>query len=246
MAKSKFLPYLRKTLFVLAVVALTGILVVLWQKHQKDICSEVVIEIVVPLDKQLLTEFHIQDYLDKIYSGGLVGLTVGDIDLNDIEKRIRLLPAVSRAEVSFQINGTLNIEIDQKIPIVRVYENESSSFYLDFANNRIPAVDMEAARVPIATGALSEGMIKKIYTLSTYVQENRFMEALVEQIFVTDDGDLIIIPKFKSQQIIIGDTTELESKFKRLELFYKEGLKHIGWEKYKTINLKFADQIVCN
>ena len=38
----------------------------------------------------------------------------------------------------------------------------------------------------------------------------------------------------------------LEDKFKRLELFYRYGLKKVGWDKYKTVNLSFKGQIVCN
>ena len=88
-------------------------------------------------------------------------------------------------------------------------------------------------------------MIKKVYTLSTYVQENEFMEALTEQIFVDDNSDLVIIPKIKNQRIVIGDTTLIPEKFEKLILFYQEGLNHIGWEKYHTINLKYKNQIVC-
>jgi len=37
----------------------------------------------------------------------------------------------------------------------------------------------------------------------------------------------------------------LEEKFENLKLFYSEGVKQTGWRKYKEINLKYKNQIVC-
>ena len=155
------------------------------------------------------------------------------------------MPSVKKAEVSFDLRGELLIEIEQRIPVMRVVPAYGASYYVskDFA--QIPANTTEAARVPIVNGNLTKTMIKKVYTLSTYVQENEFMEALTEQIFVDDNSDLVIIPKIKNQRIVIGDTTLIAEKFEKLILFYQEGLNHIGWEKYHTINLKYKNQIVC-
>ena len=49
------------------------------------------------------------------------------------------------------------------------------------------------------------------------------MNALTEQIFVTNNGDLAIIPKIRKQRIIVGDTADLEEKFTKLVDFYNNG-----------------------
>lgn len=241
---SKLIPYLRKTFYILALGMLIGLLVYFKKQHRTQVCSAIDIRIVVPLDKQLVTEDMLREYLLKWYSGGLVGVELADIDISDIEKKIEALEPIRNVEVSVQLNGELRIEVDQRIPIVRIMSQPS--YYLDRNKRKIYTTGLEPARVPVASGALHGEMIDKIYTLSTYVQENAFAEALCEQIFVTNDGDLILIPKIGSQQVIIGQPTELDSKFRRLEQFYKYGLNKLGWDKYKTINLSFADQIVCN
>jgi cell division protein FtsQ len=45
--------------------------------------------------------------------------------------------------------------------------------------------------------------------------------------------------------IQLGDASELDSKLSRMRTFYTEGLDKAGWNKYKTINLKFHDQVIC-
>lgn len=238
-------PYLRKGLYILGVLLLIGILFALKTRQNKQYCTDVIIEIDAPLEKQLITTSWVNSQLEKWYSNGLHGRFYKDIDLNNIEERLEEQAAIKNAEASFDLRGVLHLNIEQRVPFVRIVE-ASSSFYLDNENVKIAANNIGVARVPIATGKFSNSMLKKVYTLSTHVQESPFMSALTEQIFVSTKGDLIIIPKIKNQKVIIGDTTDLQEKFTKLNDFYKGGLTSIGWNKYRTINLKFKDQVVCN
>ncbi|MBR9861778.1 hypothetical protein GYB22_13750 [bacterium] len=242
----KLAPYLRKLLYVLGLILLIVFLIVLNGKHAGEPVQEVNIEIDVPAELQLITQERIQELISIWYPGGLVGMTISDLDLNEIEKKLELEAAVKQADVSVQLNGRVDIEIDQRLPLVRMFKSGGYSFYMDDEGEKIPANGLNPARVPVATEMDHDTLIKKVYTLSTYVHENEFMEALTEQIFVSKQGDLTIIPKIHHHQIIVGDTLDLEDKFNRLQMFYKDGLKNLGWDKYKSINLKFKDQVVCN
>ncbi len=242
----KMNPYIRKSLYVVSLGLLITLFVVLSNRQQDEHCTAIEIEIDAPLEKQLLSDAIIQDKLDLWYSNGLSGVQRSSINLMEVEDKIETLPAVKNAEVSLDLNGVLSIEVEQRIPLVRIIPESGNSFYLDASYTKIPDQDIEVARVPIANGRFSEAMIKKVYTLSTYVQENAFIKALTEQIFVNTKGDLVIIPKIKNQQIIIGDTTDVPEKFQKLIDFYNEGLNKIGWDSYRTINLKYKDQVVCN
>ena len=237
------LPYLRKSLYVLAILIVLVILGVLQKEHQEQICTYVKIEIEAPAEKQLITHEIIKNKLDKWYIGGLSGVPQKRISLADIEHRLEALPAIQNAEVSFDLNGEMLIFIKQRIPLVRMM-TRGESYYLAKGPVKIPSADVSVARVPIVNESLTPQMIKKVYTLSTYVYENPFIEAITEQIFV-ENGDLSIISKVKNQKIVIGDTTDLPQKFEKLIDFYRDGLTHIGWEKYQTINLTYKNQIVC-
>lgn len=244
--KLNILPYLRKSIFIVGIILTAALLIYLRGIQRNDMCSEVQIDIIAPSDKQLITVAVVQDLISSWYQGGLVGVSMKDIDIQELETKLNALDVTLNAEVSLQLNGILEVELTQKVPLFRVYENSQKSYYVFPQLEKLSSAGLRPARVPVVTGKLDDELITKVYTLSTYVQENPFAEALVEQIFVSDEGDLVVIPKIMSQQIIIGEPIELESKFKRLEQFYHYGLKHVGWDVYTTINLKYSNQIVCN
>ena len=47
-----------------------------------------------------------------------------------------------------------------------------------------------------------------------------------------------MVPIMGNQRIILGDIEELDDKIFRLKTFYQEAMSRMGWNKYKTINLK--------
>ncbi len=241
---SKIFPYLRKSLYVLSILILLVILYIFHKNQQNQICTFVEIKIEAPAQKELITQEIIKNKLDKWYIGGLSGVPQNSISLLDIEKKLEQIPAVKDAEVSFDLKGELTIDICQHIPLVRIMSPKTASYYLAENLLKIPSKDVDIARVPVVNDYCSPEMIKKVYTLSTYVYENAFIDAITEQIFV-ENGDLIIIPKINNQKIVIGDTNNIPEKFEKLTDFYIDGLNHVGWNKYQIIDLKYKNQIVC-
>ena len=59
------------------------------------------------------------------------------------------------------------------------------------------------------------------------------------------NGDMELVPRVGDHTILIGDDQQIHEKFEKLFLFYMEGLNKAGWNKYKVINLKYKDQVVC-
>jgi cell division protein FtsQ len=59
------------------------------------------------------------------------------------------------------------------------------------------------------------------------------------------DKDLELIPRVGNHTIILGNVSDLQEKFNKLMIFYKEAMPKVGWNKYKTLNLKYKNQIVC-
>ena len=46
-------------------------------------------------------------------------------------------------------------------------------------------------------------------------------------------------------KIIFGAAEDIDTKFKKLMIFYTHGLSKVGWNVYSEINLKFKDNVVC-
>jgi cell division protein FtsQ len=47
-----------------------------------------------------------------------------------------------------------------------------------------------------------------------------------------------------NNRILLGNADSLESKFHNLLVFYKKALPQVGWDTYKGINIKYANQVV--
>ena len=46
-------------------------------------------------------------------------------------------------------------------------------------------------------------------------------------------------------RIVLGKVEGCEERLEKLMLFLKDGIAKKGWNRYKEINLKFDNQVVC-
>ncbi len=158
-------------------------------------------------------------------------------------------------EVFIDSDNKLNVWIVQKQPIVRVMDGSNRSYYLDEDGDQVPIVEKSAIRVPLATGHFElyqeekfksgkPGKLKEVYEVSKAIFADTFLTALVEQIDVKEDGEIVLIPKIGRQEIVLGDASNLEEKFDNLKIMYKEGLPREGWRKFNVLKLNYKGQVV--
>ena len=243
------------------------------KRQQEMLCKEVNIRI---LNDHNLGFVEVNDIIQMIQDkfGMLEGKPMQAINISLLENIINNNPFVSRAEVFSSIDGKLTIEVVPRNPIVRIMNSSDESFYIDEEGVFMPLSEKYSASVPVVNGFIADKeslhririqedkdindtsfhprTIEKIYMLADYIRHHEFWNAQVEQVFVSEDGDLELIPRVGRHTIVYGDMTgeqgygkEMDEKFNKLFLFYKEGLSKQGWDKYNTINLKYKDQIVC-
>lgn len=178
---------------------------------------------------------------------------IKDIYTNDIERRIEENNYVENAEVFSNFEGSIKVNIEQKNPVYRVFNNQGVSYYVDKDATHIPISTKFTPRLIVATGYIPSNADKEkqqvvetnLYKLVQFIESNSFWSALIGQIYVEANGDFVLYPKIEGQKIVLGDTTDLEQKFRKLQIFYKEGLKNINWQQYESINLKYKGQIIC-
>ncbi|MDE5962521.1 MAG: hypothetical protein K2G58_00545, partial [Alistipes sp.] len=89
----------------------------------------------------------------------------------------------------------------------------------------------------------------KLLTFVKLVEKNDFWSAEVVQIIArtTASGALEVdlIPRSGRHVIYFGRLERMEEKFDKLFRFYRKGLSRIGWETYRIIDIRYADQVVC-
>ena len=58
--------------------------------------------------------------------------------------------------------------------------------------------------------------------------------------------EYIRTPQFSKQKIIFGYPDNLDEKFEKINIFYKKIVPAKGWNTYRTVNVKFKNQIICD
>ena len=81
------------------------------------------------------------------------------------------------------------------------------------------------------------------------LQRDKFLRAEVVQIVATTTSNgalsLTLIPRSGDHRIEFGWIENVEDKLHKLRLFYDQVAVTSGWESYKSVNLNYADRIVC-
>ncbi len=178
------------------------------------------------------------------------------IDYEKLEGIIESNPFVKSAQVFVDANENIEVNVTQRLPILRIINNQSVSYYLDDYGSRMPCSSKFTARVFVATGfiftnvdhptAVDSVIEGKLFTLANFIRSDSFLTALTEQIIVNQQNEFEIIPVVGNHSVLLGDVNDLKEKFDKLKIFYKESLNHTGWNQYSRINLKYENEVYCS
>ena len=175
---------------------------------------------------------------------GLVYENQEVFDIKSIESVIMSQPQIKEAEVFLNLNGLVDVIVEEKKPILRVFES-SDSYYLDEDCQIMPLSDLYTSRNLIASGDLNSFNTEDICKLSKYIESDKFLKSLISQIYF-EKNNIILVTRIQNHEINIGDLDFIELKFDNLLCFYNNVIKYKGWNYYKSINLKYTDQIICS
>lgn len=223
---------------------------------QKTIeCHDAIVHIDHEQGNYFVDEKDIKALIAQQLPGNDFGITVGEINTQRLERFLEATPYIDQAEIYFDANGNMKVDIAQRYPLLRIINKNNQSYYLSADGEKMPIAHQFSSRVPIVSGyvedneqvegADSSKMVQDLYTLAQFLNEHPFWKAQIEQVYVEENGDWILSPKVGNHQIIFGTIDRMEAKFTKLLKFYQEGLAHVGWNQYQTINVKYKDQIVC-
>jgi cell division protein FtsQ len=177
--------------------------------------------------------------------GPLSKHTVGDVSTDVIERVLSKNPFIRDVEVYVSGNGELTAQIVQRVPIVRVMSPAGKSFYLDTQGKRMPASTEYTPHVHLITGSVGEASAEDLLPLVEYIRNDVFLNAFVGQIHCDAGDDVILVPTVGHARILFGEPDRIAEKFENLKAFYTEVIAEIGWEHYRSIDLRFRNQIIC-
>ncbi len=195
------------------------------------------------------------EVLSRVTTAGLDprGQRLTAVNCRTIEETLLATPFISTAQCYTTADGKVNIEITQRMPVVRVKADDDDDYYLDDKDCVMPITSF-TSNILIATGHISRRYaMAYLSPLARAINRDDFARNLFQQINITADECVELVPIIGDNIIFLGslpdDKADIEDyvhdKMAVLQQFYKYGLSVAGWQRYAVINLEYNNIIVC-
>jgi cell division protein FtsQ len=156
----------------------------------------------------------------------------------------------------------------QRTPVLRIINKNGESYYIDSQSKLMPLNENYSARVLVASGEIAEpfdrryqwtvdqiarhkvfseiSVLDDLLAVTKVINADTLLSSLIHQVYVNKDKELELFPAIGNHKIMFGAASDVNEKFNKLKLFYKEGLnKSDSWNKYSTVSLKYKNLVVC-
>lgn len=182
------------------------------------------------------------------------GQLISSFNLNGMEQLLENNEWIQDAELYFDNKDVLHVVVTQRKPLARVFTTAGKSFYIDGTAKKIALSDKMSARVPVFTGfpekkklnSSDSLLLNDVKTMAQFISDDPFWMAQAAQIDITPERNFEMIPVVGNHVIRLGNGENLDQKFHRLFVFYKEVLSKAGFDKYRVIDVQYAGQVVAS
>lgn len=245
----------------MALAGTTFLLAFANSEQDKTVCQAINIQLYHGNDT-LINEKEILEKIKKNF-GDIKGRAIHNIPFRNMEAEILKISALDQCDVFATLSGTVNIIGKERIPLLKIFNHQNISYYIDNKGVIFKTKPPYSARILVANGNITlapkEGsnifhlpdsikgvsQLKTLYHLAHYIDKDKTLKALTSQIYIDNQGEIELIPLIANQVIILGDTSNLPEKLENLLIFYKRLGNISQLDKYRTVNLKYKNQIVC-
>jgi cell division protein FtsQ len=237
---------MKKTLTYLFSLVLIGSLAFLYRfssvKNGNKKIKKVVIEFVEG-DNNFLTQQIVNKLLIQ-NSKEVKNQAKSVINLQVLEQRVLSNPYIESATVFFTIDGILKSVVKQRVPVARI-NTDDSSYYIDKQGVLIPLSATYSARVILVTGEINKNNLKEITGFINVILADDFLKKEITGVHKTQHNEFILSVRSGHYKIAFGSLRNRDVKFRKLKAFYQKAFVDKTIEQYRTINLKYHNQVVC-
>jgi cell division protein FtsQ len=241
-----------RVLWSIAGAALIVLFVVAWKAKEEKKCTSIQIELVGENTAALFMDE--KEILQIIHEQGVKeGLPIGDVNLNTLEKYLQTIRWVKNVELFLDNTQSLQVRIEQRIPIARIFTASGNSFYIDKEGLQLPLKQLTVLRLPVFTNFPSDQqklskpdslLLNDILHFTKAVATDSFFMAQTAQVNIANNGDFELVPSVGDHLVLIGSVENIEDKLNRLYTFYKKVWVQSGLNAYQVIDCRFDNQIV--
>ncbi|HTQ28093.1 MAG TPA: hypothetical protein VMI35_08195 [Puia sp.] len=197
-----------------------------------------------------------QDVMNLLTANGkekLAGRTIISCDLRGMEELLKKNIWVRDAQLFFDNNEMLRVKVTEREPVARVFSVNGESFYVDSSGTQLPLSESVCVKVPVFTGypvnkfrlrGPDSTLADQTRKLAAYILRNPFWMADIQQVNISTHRSFQLVPVIGNHIVEFGDGNDCAQKFRRLFVFYKDVLSRTGFDKYASIDVRFAGQVI--
>ena len=240
------------TVWSLVAAGAVVLLIAATRQQNEKVCSDVVVRVKSVDGVQYISEKNILNTISGGAPEQLKGQLIKTFDINQLEQLLEKNLWIRNAELFFDNKDVLHVDITERQPVARVFAVSGETFYVDDMGEQLPTTNDQIARVPVFTSfpTITKPLVNKdsvllqqVKEVGAYLLKHNFWMAQVEQVNI-NNYEMELIPKLGNHIIQFGEGTNVDAKFNRLLLFYKQIMNKTGWNYYSSLDVRYDKQLV--
>ncbi len=188
--------------------------------------ADIKINIYRNAESGFITQSEILSVINNIDS--IDNLKINKIDLDKIEKVLATNAYIDKVDSYLTVDGRLLINIKEKEPIIRIFNQGKGGFYIDNGGDIFPISIRYSPRVLIANGYINEAVkelnsnisdtvydntvFRELHILTQLINENSLLKAQINQIYVNSKGEYDLIPELGDHLVQFGNLANASDK----------------------------------
>lgn len=185
-------------------------------------------------ENNIIEKFNLNDLIKKKNKKN-------KICLDSIESLIMKNDYVNDVTLYYTFDSKLNIEINEKIPLLEVQSNQK--YYLDESGKSFPILKNNPFKLPVVKGEINKDNFLDIIKFYQTISKSDFLKNELIEIFYNPNDYKI---RLKSYDFIVewGQNKSFNRKLKKLLVFCNYLKNDKKQSVYRNVNLKFKNQVV--
>ncbi len=179
-----------------------------------------------------------------------VGMKRDSVSMIKVMKQVETVEFVRSANVSISLNGTMELEIDERQPLALLADN-SPKVWVDREGVILPMKLGFDINIPLLRGfsgvqpqdTLDSQAFREVTDFLTKARKDPFTWSTVSEVLHKPGKGVIAISNESNVRLIFG-TKEFDRKMKYWKAYYAQVLKHKQQPEHREIDLRFEGQIV--
>ena len=158
----------------------------------------------------------------------------------EIEQIITRIPFVKKANVYMTVNSELNIQVQEKKPVLNLY---NSDYLLSENGQLIPKIDSLNIDLISFFGEIDPTIYTNLSNLSKMIMKDDFLKDHIKYIYSDSLSFYLSVKRF-NYNIELGSLENISEKLNNYKVFMASIMDDEILNKYSHLNLKFNKQVI--